>query len=73
MDNWIIMNKRPFDILNISLKFDFKDYYIDVCESFSRRTPYKVLTIEYWDEVETPLVDVLQAVIDKIKWGKEDK
>ena len=63
---------KPLDIINISLDFDFSEYNTGF-EIISHRTPYKILKIEYWDEVETPLVEVLQAVIDKIKWGKEDK
>jgi len=64
------MNKRPFDIINISIKFDYSEYHT-VFDTISHRTPYKILQIEYWDEVETPLVDVLQAVIDKIKESKK--
>ncbi len=66
------MNKRPLDILQISLDFDFSEYNSGF-EIISHRTPYKKLKIEYWDEVDTPLVEVLQAVIDKINWGKENK
>lgn len=64
------MNKRPFDILEITLIPHYVDIFDEMVVGY-RITPHRTIKIEYWDEDNMLIEDVLQSVIDKIKENKK--